>query len=229
MALLGLGSVGQELERLDAFSDLDFFVIAKPGKKQYFLDSLAWLEPIQPVVFSFLNTVDGCKLLFSDAIFCEMAVFEPDELAEIPYTSARVVWQDKRSKISFPRGNNLPPAPAQPTTIEWLIGEIMSNLYVGLGRYWRGEKLTAARFIQGHAVDRILQLAPFIEEPQTTYKDPFDPDRRLEHNYPALADELPAFIPGYNKSPQAAQAILIFLERQFSINQPMKDAIMRLL
>ena len=75
LALLGLGSVGQEQERLDAYSDLDFFVIARPGEKAYFLDSLTWLETVQPVVFSFQNTDDGHKLLFADGIFCETAVF----------------------------------------------------------------------------------------------------------------------------------------------------------
>ena len=71
VALLGLGSVGQDLQRLDEYSDLDFFVIAKPGSKSYFLNSLSWLEDVQPIVFSFMNTVDGYKLLFDDGIFCE--------------------------------------------------------------------------------------------------------------------------------------------------------------
>ena len=38
LAVLGLGSVGQELDRLDEFSDLDFFVIVRHGQKRYFLD-----------------------------------------------------------------------------------------------------------------------------------------------------------------------------------------------
>jgi hypothetical protein len=41
VAVLGLGSVGQELERLDEYSDLDFFVIAKPGKKPIPLTKIA--------------------------------------------------------------------------------------------------------------------------------------------------------------------------------------------
>ena len=157
-ALLGLGSVGQDLQRLDAYSDLDFFVIAKPGHKSYFLDSLAWLEAIQPISFSFMNTVDGYKLLFDDGIFCETAVFEPDELANIPYDGARVIWQDEGSSLTFATSNKLPQVSDQPPTVEWLVGEVLSNLYVGIGRFRRGEKLTAARFIQVHAVDHILEL-----------------------------------------------------------------------
>ncbi len=53
LVLLGLGSVGQELERLDDYSDLDFFVIAKPGKKARFIEQLDWLENTYLYTFNF--------------------------------------------------------------------------------------------------------------------------------------------------------------------------------
>lgn len=228
LALLGLGSAGQELVRLDDYSDLDFFVIAQAGQKRYFLDSLAWLETMQPVAFSFMNTTDGHKLLFADGIFCEMAVFEPHELTNIPFSGARVIWQDEKNKLNFPVNNNLPAAPAQPPTVEWLLGEILSNLYVGLGRFWRGEKLTAARFVQGSAIDRLLELAPFIEDAQDGIPDPFNRSRRFEQRYPITAAALPAFLPGYDHTPQAAQALIAFIENAFEINEAMKEAILSL-
>jgi lincosamide nucleotidyltransferase B/F len=51
LALIGLGSVGTELDRLDAYSDLDFFVIVKPGYKQVYLDDLSWLASIGPIAY----------------------------------------------------------------------------------------------------------------------------------------------------------------------------------
>ncbi len=83
LALIGLGSVGLELERLDAYSDLDFFAIVEPGSKSEYLADLGWLAAPAPIVYAFRNTVDGYKYLYQDGIFCEMAVFEPDELAAI--------------------------------------------------------------------------------------------------------------------------------------------------
>ena len=65
LALLGLGSVGRDLERLDRYSDLDFFVIVEPGQKARYIDRLDWLEAIAPLAFSFRNTVDGHKALYS--------------------------------------------------------------------------------------------------------------------------------------------------------------------
>ena len=48
LALIGLGSVGRELDRLDEFSDLDFFVVVRPGAKERFLTELDWLEAARP-------------------------------------------------------------------------------------------------------------------------------------------------------------------------------------
>ena len=225
LALIGLGSIGAEFERLDQYSDLDFFVIAKPDQKRFFLDSLAWLEAVQPVVFSFMNTADGYKILLANEVFCEMAVFEREELAGIPYTHARVIWQEPVANLVVPQSSELPDTADRQQSKEWLLGEILSNLYVGLGRFQRGEKLTAARFIQGYAVDRILELTPHIEEAQSGLSDPFDAHRRFEDRYPTAAALLPEFMQGYERSPECAHAILDFLESHFTLNQPIKEAI----
>ncbi len=97
LALLGLGSVGLELDRIDAYSDLDFFAIVEAGYKQAYIDSLGWLSDVHPVAYQFRNTVDGYKLLFADGIFCEFAVFELEELRNIPFAPGRIVW--KRSGL----------------------------------------------------------------------------------------------------------------------------------
>ena len=225
LALLGLGSVGQDTARLDAYSDLDFFVIVRPGRKERFLSDLDWLEAAAPLAFTFQNTVDGHKALFEDGIFCEMAVFEPDELAQIPYTAARVVWQDPDSDLAIPSQNLLiAPQPAPET--DWLLNEALTNLLVGLLRWQRGEKLSAARLIQGHAVDRVLALAARLEATQGAQGDPFAAERRFEGRYPQTAVHLPAFMPGYEHSPQAAQAILAYLDQHFTVHPALRQAIL---
>src|SRR5712691_9682812 len=93
LALIGLGSVGLELDRLDAFSDLDFFAIVEDGHKARYIENLDWLSAVAPVAYHFRNTADGHKLLFQDGIFCEFAVFETDELKSIPFARGRMVWK----------------------------------------------------------------------------------------------------------------------------------------
>jgi hypothetical protein len=226
LALLGLGSVGAELERLDAFSDLDFFVIVQPGAKRDFLASLSWLEEAAPVVYSFMNTADGYKLLFADGIFAEMAVFEPDELVVIPFNGGRIVWQAEGFRLPAPLEGNKRQAADPLHTTEWLINEALANLYIGLGRYQRGEKLSAARFIQGHALDRVLDLAAELETAQAAQRDPFDAARRFEQAFPETAVRLPRMMPGYDESPAAARAILNFLDTHFHLNEAIKQAIL---
>ena len=84
LALIGLGSVGVELERLDTYSDLDFFAIVEPRYKSTYMNDMAWLSVISRVAFHFPNTKEGYKLLFADGIFCELAVFDLDKLQIIP-------------------------------------------------------------------------------------------------------------------------------------------------
>ncbi|HEY5769444.1 MAG TPA: hypothetical protein VIS71_06325 [Terrimicrobium sp.] len=162
LALIGLGSVGIELDRLDAYSDLDFFAVVEAGFKGEFLDSLAWLSSICPIAYCFRNTRDGYKLLFQDGVFCEFAVFEEPELREIPFAPGRIIWKKEGASdaLAMPRMIRDVPGEWSP---EWLVGEALTNLYVGLSRFHRGEKLSAMRLIQCHAVDRILELSEKIE------------------------------------------------------------------
>jgi hypothetical protein len=225
LALLGLGSVGQETERLDEYSDLDFFAIVEAGYKSAFIENLDWFSSVCPIAYHFKNTADGYKLLFEDGIFCEMAVFEPQELANIPFAGGRIIWKD----AAFDENLTLPKRkPASENTVEWLLGEALTNLYVGLGRYHRGEKLSAARFIQGYAVDRILELSAVVERPRPGHEDSFALERRYERRFPATAAYLPQFIQGYERSRESAQAILAFLDAHFEVNPAMRTAILEL-
>lgn len=227
LALIGLGSVGVERDRLDDYSDLDFFVIAKDGSKEWLLADLTWLSRLAPIAYHFRNTGDGYKLLYEDGIFCEFGIFERAELAGIPFARGVIVWKDAMidDRIAHPVRNE---SQARLQPAEWLIGEALTNLYVGLGRFHRGEKLSAARFIQQYAVDRILELIEQAEPAQSGHRDPFARERRYEQRFPEVAQLLPAFIQGYNRSPDSALAILQFMEQHFAINPAMARVIREL-
>jgi len=227
LALISLGSVGLELDRLDPYSDLDFFVILEEGYKHAYLESLNWLSDIHPIAYSFLNTEDGYKVLFADGIFCEFAIFEPNELKNVPFASGRIVW--KREGI--------PDTVCQPTSMstssskrdkDWLLGEALTNIYVGMSRDKRGEKLSATRFIQGYAVDGLLELVEYVEPAKEVYRDPFVNERRFEGRFPNLASQVGLWMQGYDKNLESALAILDFLGRHFEINQAMVKVIREL-
>jgi len=227
LALIGCGSVGLELERLDEYSDLDFLAVVEPGSKQAYLDDLSWLSDLCPIAYCFPHTHDGFKLLYTDGIFCEFGVIEIDELPAIPFAPGRVIWKkdgipDSISQPSITTGS--PPKRSQ----EWLLGEALTNLLVGLAREKRGEKLSATRFIQGYAVDRVVELADWIETAKAAPRDIFVNERRFEQRYPRLAQQIGDCLQGYDRNPQSALAILSLLEQHFEVSPAIANAIREL-
>jgi hypothetical protein len=110
LALIGLGSVGLDLDRLDEHSDMDFFVVVEDGAKQRYLDSIDWLEALSPIEFSFENSVDGRKVLFADGLFAEYAVFTEDELRAGSFPPGRLVWARADAPEGLERCGSLPGA-----------------------------------------------------------------------------------------------------------------------
>lgn len=225
LALLGLGSVGAD--QMDAYSDLDFFVIVRPGTKARFIDSIDWLERAAPVVFHYHNTVDSHRILFADGVFGEPAVFEPQELSRIPFAPGRLLWavDGFDPSITEPTSTqNLP----EPRTPDFLLGEALASLYIGLSRYRRGERLSAFHHIQRYAVDSVVALAQHVETAQPARLDIYDASRRFERRYPDVAAYLPDFMQGYARTVESARAILAFLDAHFDVNRAMKAAILAL-
>jgi lincosamide nucleotidyltransferase B/F len=217
LALIGLGSVGLELERLDEHSDLDFFVIVQDGHKHDFLDNLDWLTSLAPVAYVFMNSLDGHKLLYEDGVFCEFAVFEAFELTKIPFAPGRIVWK----KPDAPESLATPQLKSNQHThsLEWNLGEALTNVLIGVKRFYRGEKLSAARFVQQYAVDRVLELHETLNTQEQSLRDPFNPERRLEQRHATFSQHVAAFVQGYERTPASALAILDWLEQHFEPNQ----------
>lgn len=182
IALIGLGSVGVDLDRLDDHSDMDFFVVVDGGAKPRYLDSIDWLESLAPVQFSFRNSVDGRKVLFADGLFAEYAIFTVTELRANSFPRGRLVW----ARADAPAGIEDSGKPLEPSPYaypEYHVNEALTNLYVGLHREARGERLSATRFIQSYAVERILTYLE-LTEPRSR-QDPFVVERGVERRWGA--------------------------------------------
>jgi hypothetical protein len=225
LALLALGSVGAQTDRLDAWSDLDFFVLVRDGAKARYIQDLNWLAQAHPLVWHFQNTADGQKALMTDGVFCEFAVFEVHELSRIPYAPGRFIW--RRDEVDETLALAKQPLPARQSSA-WLVGEALSNLVVGLQRHARGEKLAAMRMIQVYALDRVLEfletLQPDANEPRSV-RDPFNVDRRIEMRSSQIDLALPVCAGGYERTVAAALALLAVLEMREVVPQYMGEHI----
>ncbi|MGN6333122.1 MAG: hypothetical protein ACTHOD_15970 [Motilibacteraceae bacterium] len=228
VGLLGVGSAGSEHDRMDEHSDLDFFVVVDEAAKPVYLASLDWLEAPHPVAYSFINSVDGRKALYADGIFVEYAVFTLAELPRIPFTGARVVWQREDAPTDL--ATCAPPLPTNPLhSVEFHLNEALTNLYVGLHRELRGERLVAARFIQSLAVDRAISLLDLTEPSPTRRRDPFESSRRVEQAYGPDVLPLARMVPGYEHNIEAAAVTLAWLRERFTCDPVITDAVRQLL
>ncbi|WP_334072568.1 MULTISPECIES: hypothetical protein [Paenibacillus] len=228
LLLLGVGSVGVETDRIDAYSDLDFFVVVKPGYKQGYIERFDWLEEVYPLAYTFRNTADGYKILFEDGIYGEYAVFEENEMEHIAYSEGRIVWMDPAcTNPEIAKGGRRTETQRR-EGLDFPLNEALTNLYVGLCRYARGEKLSAARFVQSYAVDNILSALHLLEKEEAYFPDVFGEERRMEKRYPSFAERVGDMILGYERTPESALHILRYLEEVYPVNARMSMEIRRL-
>lgn len=224
LGLLALGSAA-DLSRMDAYSDLDFFVIVKDGTVQRFLEDDTWLSACAPLAYRFRNTPDGHKALWEDGIYAEYAVFEVSTLASIPYTKGR--WCFQREGMILPDHPQRPlPDPRQRPAYAY--NEALTNLLVGMMRYRRGERLAGARLIQVHAIDRILATLEDPTLPLSSVVDPFSLDRRIEFRHPEIVALLSKVVVDLDHLPQATLALLAYLEVRMDIPEAMVHHITKL-
>jgi hypothetical protein len=214
-ALLALGSCGRERARLDAWSDLDFFVIVEESAKQHFITNLDWLTTGAPRVFAHRNTHDGWKTLDSDGVLCEFAVFHAGELAHIPFAAGHVVW----AREGFDVSGLTPPPHKNKDDPNWLAVEAMTNILVGLKRYLRGEKLSAFRAIAVDAGDQVARVLQANEG-----DDPFNPWRRIEMTNQRAARELQAAVDA-GEPAKMARALVSLLSASVTLPQPLLDEV----
>lgn len=224
LGLLGLGSVGRELERIDAFSDLDFFAIVEDGKKMAFMQDISWMEDDAKIIYAFKNTKDGYKILYEDGIFGEMAIFELHELYHIPYAPGRVIWQ--RQNVEIPEVSHIP-MPVRPFDVHFEIHELLTNLLVGLMREQRGEHLSAMFFIQRFAFDRFLRLIRHEIHPEGAYVDGFSDERRIEAHAPELQSVFSKILLGYDHNVDAAKNLLDEVMKRWECHPSMVSAILK--
>lgn len=223
VALLGLGSVGRDLHRLDEHSDADFFVVVDdaPARDRYLAD-IDWLEAAHPVVWSFENSDAGRKALLEGDLFAEYAVFTLAEMDTAGYPPGRIHW----SRADAPSGLDEPKVPVpQPPSLAHEVGEAITNLYVGLHRDLRGERLTASRFIQGYAVDRWVTILGHLGLGRGDRQDVFVVDRGVERRFGPELLTLADLVPGYEGNAHAAATLLALLEAHVELDPTIVAAV----
>jgi hypothetical protein len=192
--VVALGSMAEQGEQPDAFSDHDFFVVVEPGAREAFRGQLSWLPRPGEVALSFRETEHGLKVVYSDGHLLEFAVFSPEELALARINRYRVLLDraDVAERLERVAKHTQEEARATAPDDAWLFGQLLTGVLVGAGRAARGERLSGrARLAEALRVLCVL-VARHRPAPQGAARllDGLDPLRRVERVYPALGQEL---------------------------------------
>lgn len=212
LAVIGLGSLARP-HRMDTYSDLDFFLIVETTSKVDFLQDPSWLH-LHDNGYCFRNTNDGFKAFTLDQVFVECAVFTLDELPSIPY--------DQPTLYYLKEGVDAALIPRKIKTIEpidrrFCFEECISQLYVGLGRYLRGEVFAACTMIQTYALENYLK-ATLPQWPSAIEQDPFVYTRRLEVAHPESNAVLASVVLGYLHTLKSAEVLFEFVKKHMGVH-----------
>ncbi|MDX9691807.1 MAG: hypothetical protein RBT45_05065 [Acholeplasmataceae bacterium] len=224
LCFLGLGSLANQ-ERLDDYSDLDFFLIVEEGYKPTYLESLFWLD-VKKIVYQFRNTNDGYKVLYEDGVFLEFAVFEESELKSAEFSPGRILYMKEGFDPSLVDKSLKERKYTDPL---YRVGEILTNLYIGLLRDKRGEKASAFSFIQVYAMHHIYHLLPELFKSENVEVDQYVAERRIEFRVKQSDQLINKMIQGYDKNKESAYAILQFISSHYEVNQDLKKRILDLI
>lgn len=195
LGLVALGSMAQQDYQPDRWSDHDFFVVTQPGAQPALRADLGWLPDAARIALAFQETAHGMKVIYDSGHLLEFAVFDPDELQLARVNRYRVLLDKadvtaRMAAVAAATAESAPPHDADPA---YDLGQFLTALLVGCGRFRRGERLSAHEFVKGYAVNHLLKLtAAHVPSANQAILDNLNPTRRFELAYPEIAAALHA-------------------------------------
>lgn len=188
IGLVALGSMAEQNRIPDAWSDHDFFLVVQSGMQEVFRTDLAWLPHHDQIIMTIRETEHGLKVLYNIPHLIEFAVFDANELHGAKANDYRILLNRGDIDGIMAQISARPAKPDYHPQHDLLM--VLALLYVGAGRYARGEKLSAHVFIKHHLLHHLLPLLMNTTPADTSRLDNLDPFRRFELVYPKLAEML---------------------------------------
>jgi lincosamide nucleotidyltransferase B/F len=209
LALVAVGSMAHRDRAPDEFSDHDFFLVVRSGEQERFRSDLAWLPGAERIALTYRETAHGVKVVYDDGHLLEFAVFDPEELSLARVNSYRVLWdrgavEERVSRVAAATRDS---PEARVPADDWLAGQFLTNLLVGVDRYRRGERISGRELVKGSALRHLLRLLEkHVRSDAPERLDELDPLRRFESAFPGLGAELNALLE--RDTPAAARRLL---------------------
>lgn len=163
--------------RRDEWSDLDFNVFFTTDANNRQRANWGFLPHPDQIVLRTREGDNGGAVVYEDATLLEFGAGQPwpirDPSHEVAVGGDDLIFAD-------------PPAPPDAANAVQLF---LVKLYIGVGRYRRGERIAAHAHVRTHAVEQLCWALRRHLEPEAT-GSPFDPTQGLEKVFPEVAAEL---------------------------------------
>lgn len=189
--LVLLGSTAA-VERIDEWSDHDFYLVVREGTQERFRTDLSWLPDSEQIAFAVRETEHGLKVVYRSGAVLEFAVasgFEVMTFGGSPYA----VVLDRADVAERMAAAPTTPPPTEPDDLrEFRL--FLSLVLIGVGRARRGEELAGGQLVRTYAAERLLTVLRHRLTPVSVTggaaPDPYNVFRRFEAAYPDVGQAL---------------------------------------
>lgn len=188
LGVVFLGSAA-DAHRRDSWSDHDMFWVVKSGRQEHYRQDLSWLPYPEQIVMRYRETQHGVNVIYDFGHLIEFAVFDLDELNEVKANDYAVPLD--KADIEQRMASAVKNTTAERVEAVIAARHLMQIVFAGIGRWARGEKISAHAFVRMYALRRLLQVLPLVLQPENVAKlDSLDPYRRFEQVLPELGAQI---------------------------------------
>lgn len=209
--IIGLVLVGStaEIDRVDEWSDHDFFVITEAGEQENLRQDLGWLPKSSSIAFWFRETAHGLKVIYKSGQVLEFAIFDCNELRECTVNHHRLAYGNTEVEEALTiAGKRLPQIVPGDDLADFRL--FLSALVIYVGRARRGEVIAAGQGIRSTAAIALLKVLTRRLPPDPRL-DGLDVTRRFEFVYPYIGK---LFTNALSQEPEVAAMALLRISEE---------------
>jgi hypothetical protein len=190
LGIVGLGSTASSGREPDRWSDHDVWIVVRDGEQERFRSHVGWLPDADQIAWWHRETEHGLSVLYRSGHLVECAVFAASELSVARANLAAVLLDrggvaDRIAALQAHTAATID----RPAT-EWLLGQLLAALVVGVSRWARGERLSGHYRLMDGVRHLVRLLAVHAPPSRPDLLDDLDPVRRIEDAWPATGAEL---------------------------------------
>lgn len=210
VGLVGMGSTAQR-HRVDEWSDHDFALVTVDGAQDRYRHELSWLPGAASIALSVVEHHGGVKVIYDDGHVLEFGVTSIEGLTHWAGNSYDVFYDAGGVAEAFAAMVERPlPTGERDDAAD--IRLVLTQVIIGVGRYRRGEVLSAGESVRSEALAHLLRVIGRRLPGDTGMLDTLDPRRRFEFVHPQLAARISAALRGDVEA--AARELLAIAQEQ---------------